>query len=223
MLGASLIYGFYASEGDVIPFSLTKWILVFSSVLTGIFFLLSSIKKYYPPWISLMLWNMSRNPLQYTWLVVLLVLSSGVAVLSATLGSTLDHSYRDKIAYDVGSDARIVLSSLGSAGRIHSVPSLSNFFDNLSGVHKFSKAKRGIGNIGQGAGSFTFDYLAFETDKITLWGREDFSVQPTDILLADMSSEVKVPAIEIPIGTTEIGINVKPASNYPLVSLWLIL
>ena len=223
MLGASLIYGFYASEGDVIPFSLTKWILVFSSALTGIFFLLSSIKKYYPPWISLMLWNMSRNPLQYTWLVVLLVLSSGVAVLSATLGSTLDHSYRDKIAYDVGSDARIVLSSLGSAGRIHSVSSLSNFFDNLSGVHKFSKAKRGIGNIGQGAGSFTFDYLAFETDKITLWGREDFSVQPTDILLADMSSEVKVPAIEIPIGTTEIGINVKPDSNYPLVSLWLIL
>ena len=230
MLGASLIYRFYASEGDVIPFSLTKWVLFSSSMLTGIFFLLSSLKKYYPPWISLMLWNMSRNPLQYTWLVVLLVLSSGVAVLSATLGSTLDHSYRDKIAYDVGSDARIIFSSLGSAGLTPSMPdgslaspSPSNFFDNLSGVHKFSKAKRGIGNIGQGAGSFTFDYLAFETGKIALWGREDFSVRSTDILLAEISNEVKTPAIEIPIGTKEIGINVKPDSNYPLVSLWLIL
>ncbi|MQG65501.1 MAG: ABC transporter permease [SAR202 cluster bacterium] len=230
IVGASLIYGFYASEGDVIPLSLTKWGLVFSSILTGIFFLLSSLKKYYPPWVSLILWNMSRNPLQYTWLVVLLVLSSGVAVLSATLGSTLDHSYRDKIAYDVGSDARIVFSSLESAGLIHSMPdgslaspSHSFFFDNLSGVHKFSKAKRGIGNIGQGVTSFTFDYLAFETGKIDLWGREDFSAQSTDALLANISNEIKAPAIEIPIGATELGINVKPDSNYPLVSLWLIL
>ena len=230
MIGASLLYGFYASEGDVIPLSLTKWGLVFSSILTGVFFLLSSLKKYYPPWISLMLWNMSRNPLQYTWLVVLLVLSSGVAVLSATLGSTLDHSYRDKIAYDVGSDARIVFSSLESAGLIHSMsdgslasPSHSGFFDNLSSVHKFSKAKRGIGNIGQGVTSFTFDYLAFETGKIDLWGREDFSAQSTDALLANISNEIKAPAIEIPIGATELGINVKPDSNYPLVSLWLIL
>ncbi|MBA39085.1 MAG: hypothetical protein CL894_00845, partial [Dehalococcoidia bacterium] len=230
MIGASLIYGFYASEGDVIPLSLTKWGLVFSSILTGVFFLLSSLKKYYPPWVSLMLWNMSRNPLQYTWLVVLLVLSSGVAVLSATLGSTLDHSYRDKIAYDVGSDGRIVFSSVESAGLIHSMsdgslasPSHSIFFDKLPGVHKFSKAKRGIGNIGQGVTSFTFDYLAFETGKIDLWGREDFSAQSTDALLANISNEIKAPAIEIPIGATELGINVKPESNYPLVSLWLIL
>ena len=223
ILGASLIYGVYTPEGDVILFSLTKWVLAFTSLLTGIFFLLSSFKKYYPPWISLMLWNMSRNPLQYTWLVVLLVLSSGVAVLSAALGSTLDHSYRDKIAYDVGSDARIVLSSLGSVGRIHSLSSLSNFLGNLPGVQKFSKAKRGIGNIGQGADSFTFNYLAFETEKITLWGREDFSAQSTDIVFGDIPSEVTTPAIEIPIGAREIGINVRPDSNYPLVSLWLIL
>jgi hypothetical protein len=223
ILGASLIYGFYASEGDVIPFSLTKWVLFSSSMLTGIFFLLSSFKKYYPPWISLMLWNMSRNPLQYTWLVVLLVLSSGVAVLSATLGSTLDHSYRDKIAYDVGSDARIVFSPLCSVCSIDSIPSLSRFLDNSQSVKKFSKAKRGIGNIGQGTGSFTFDYLAFETGKNVFWEREDFSEQSTDILFGDMSNEITTPAIEIPIGTTEIGINVKPGSNYPLVSLWLIL
>ncbi len=222
ILGASLICLVYVSEGDVIPFSLTKWTLGFTSLLTGIFFLLSSFKKYYPPWISLMLWNMSRNPLQYTWLVVLLVLSSGVAVLSAALGSTLDHSYRDKIAYDVGSDARIVLSPLCSVCLTNSTSSLSSFLDNIPGVQKFSKAKRGIGNIGQGAHSFTFDYLAFETGKNVFWEREDFSAQSTDILFGGMSNEITTRAIEIPIGTTEIGINVKPGSSYPLVSLWLI-
>tara|TARA_Y100000590_G_C15651006_1_gene988737 strand:- start:369 stop:1679 length:1311 start_codon:yes stop_codon:yes gene_type:complete len=42
-------------------------------------------------------------------------------------------------------------------------------------------------------------------------------------LMSEISHEVLIPALKIPEGSTEIGLNVKPNSNFPLISLWLIL
>ncbi|HIC68584.1 MAG TPA: FtsX-like permease family protein, partial [Candidatus Latescibacteria bacterium] len=50
-----------------------------------------------PVWLSMSLWRMARNPLQYTWLIVLLLLATGLAVLSTTVGGSLDKSQRDRI------------------------------------------------------------------------------------------------------------------------------
>ena len=50
---------------------------------------------------------MSRNPVQYNWLVLLMVLVTGVAILAATVGETFERSSRDRIQYDVGADIRI--------------------------------------------------------------------------------------------------------------------
>ena len=53
------------------------------------------------------LWHMARNPLQYSWLVLLLVLVTGLGVLATTVGGTLDRSQVDRINYEVGADIRI--------------------------------------------------------------------------------------------------------------------
>jgi len=219
---ASGVWGLYAAtkERELLT-PVTTWVLVALIVSATLFLLLRHLRKYFPPWISLVLWNMSRNPLQYTWMVVLLVLSSGVLVLSVTLGSTLERTYRERVFYQVGSDARILISSLGYG--LQDSSALSDFFEGLPGVKNFSKAKRGVGHLGGGIGSFSFNYLAMETRNFNLWGREDFSRQPMESLMAEISHEVLIPALKIPEGSTEIGLNVKANSNYPLISIWLIL
>ena len=92
-----VVWGLYVAtkEGGLLTL-LTTWLLLLLSALAALFLLLNRLRKFFPPWVSLVLWNMSRNPLQYTWMVVLLVLSSGVLVLAVTLGSTLEKTYRDR-------------------------------------------------------------------------------------------------------------------------------
>ena len=221
MLG---VWGLYVAtkEGGLLT-SVTTWVLLVLSALAALFLLLNRLRKFFPPWVSLVLWNMSRNPLQYTWMVLLLVLSSGVLVLSVTLGSTLEKTYREKVFYHVGSDAKILMSS-GRSGLQHSsVSDLTNFFEDLPGVKNSSNAKRGVGHLGEGMGSFSFNYLAMEVGNFNLWSREDFSQEPMESLMSEISHEVLIPALKIPEGSTEIGLNVKPNSNFPLISLWLIL
>ena len=221
MLG---VWGLYLRtwEGWLLT-SVTTWVLSALSASAALFILLNHLRKYFPPWLSLVLWNISRNPLQYTWMVVLLVFSSGVLLLSVTLGSTLEKTYRERIFYQVGSDAKILMSSVGYGLQHSSISALSDFFESLPGVKNSSKAKRGVGHLGGGIGSFSFNYLAMETGNFNLWARDDFSGQPMESLMSEISHEVQIPALKIPEGSTEIGLNVKPNSNYPLISLWLIL
>ena len=109
-----VVWGLYvATKEEGLLTLLTTWVLLLLSALAALFLLLNRLRKFFPPWVSLVLWNMSRNPLQYTWMVVLLVLSSGVLVLAVTLGSTLEKTYRERVFYHVGSDAKISMSSGG--------------------------------------------------------------------------------------------------------------
>ena len=109
-----VVWGLYvATKEEGLLTLLTTWVLLLLSALAALFLLLNRLRKFFPPWVSLVLWNMSRNPLQYTWMVVLLVLSSGVLVLAVTLGSTLEKTYRERVFYYVGSDAKISMSSGG--------------------------------------------------------------------------------------------------------------
>ena len=219
-----VVWGLYVAtkEGGLLTL-LTTWVLLLLSALAALFLLLNRLRKFFPPWVSLVLWNMSRNPLQYTWMVVLLVLSSGVLVLAVTLGSTLEKTYRERVFYHVGSDAKISMSSGGYGLQHSSVSESSDFFEDLPGVKNSSKAKRGVGHLGEGMGSFAFNYLAMEAGNFDLWSREDFSREPMESLMSEISHEILIPALKIPEGSTEIGLNVKPNSKFPLISLWLIL
>ncbi len=57
--------------------------------------------------IPLALWHLVRSPLQYSRLILLLLLATAVGMFAAGFRATLDRSYADRAAYEAGAEARI--------------------------------------------------------------------------------------------------------------------
>ena len=91
------------------------------------------------------MWHMARNPLQYTWLMLLLVLVTGVGVLSTTVGGTLDRSQTERVKYEFAADirARVSKDDLDGGRRALKERSLST-----PGVAEASLALRTSGRVG---------------------------------------------------------------------------
>ena len=75
--------------------------------MQALFAALRRLSRVYPVWVSMAIWRMARNPLQYSWLVLLIVMVTGLGALAATVGGTLDRSYEERIMYEVGADLRV--------------------------------------------------------------------------------------------------------------------
>ena len=195
-----------------------------SIVVPGIIFflLLRYVARFTPAWIVLTLWHMSRNPLQYSWLVLLLVLASGVAVLSTTLGATLERSHKDRIKYRVAEDVRIEETWGGFLLNVDSIEELEAQYVQVEGVLSFTSALRGAGTVGSGSGAFPFHLLAVEVGDFSPWTRPDFSSKPMDRTPQTLSPGEPDDLILLPAGATEIGMHTKPMGAYPLISIWLV-
>ena len=102
---AAFIY-FYRPSSDDLMFLPAVGLVAIVPVQIA-FMALRTAARTAPVWLSMGLWRMARNPLQYTWLVVLLLLATGLAILSTTVGGTLDQSQIDRILYDVAADVRV--------------------------------------------------------------------------------------------------------------------
>ncbi|MBI5947340.1 MAG: ABC transporter permease [Chloroflexi bacterium] len=57
--------------------------------------------------IPLALWHLVRSPLQYSRLILLLLLATAVGMFAAGFRATLDRSYADRAAYSAGAEARL--------------------------------------------------------------------------------------------------------------------
>lgn len=57
--------------------------------------------------VPLGLWHVVRSPLQYTRLILLLILATAVGMFAAGFGATLDRSYDDRAGYEGGADGRL--------------------------------------------------------------------------------------------------------------------
>ncbi|MPZ48732.1 MAG: FtsX-like permease family protein [Dehalococcoidia bacterium] len=53
------------------------------------------------------MWQLVRNPVHYSRLVLLLMLATAVGMFAASFGATLDRSYADRAGYESGSELRI--------------------------------------------------------------------------------------------------------------------
>ncbi|MCH8310180.1 MAG: hypothetical protein IIB17_06745, partial [Chloroflexi bacterium] len=164
-----------------------------------LYFMLRGFAKRAPVWVSMTLWHMARNPLQYSWLILLLVLVSGVGILATTVGATLNRSYEERIRYNVGSDVRV--SSLPSFfGRRDG--GIKNIYQKLDGVESVSLALRSAGHIGASDSGPPFSYLAVESDSFDAWFRDDFSTAPLADMMARLGVNDPVDPIMIPEGAT---------------------
>ncbi len=174
-----------------------------------------------PVWLTLSLWHMARNPLQYTWLVLLLVLVTGLGILATTLGGTLKLSYEERVLYDTGTDIRI--DRLPSNIRIGRVQ-LKEVLQTLPGATSVSIAFRGPGRFGVTRLGTPFTMLAMESQQFSYisWYRPDFSDSSLASLMRTLGSVERFESLELPPNTNKVGMWVKPGSEYPNVFLWLV-
>ena len=182
------------------------------------FLLLQMFIKASPVWLSIGLWRMSRNPLEFTWLILLLVLVTGVGVLSTTVGGTLVTSQEERVLYSLAADIRISGISTRVAG---GAQRLQDMYEAVPGINKVSPAYREAGSVGP----TRVEVLALESQEFQYisWYRDDFSVRPLSGIMRALQAHGHVERLEIPKGATEIGLWARPAEEYSSVSLYMMI
>ena len=219
-LTAALIYLYPPTDGTLanIP------TLAFGAIvpLQLVFYGLVLLSDRAPVWVSLSLWHMARNPLQYSWLVLLLVMVTGLAVLATTVGGTLNRSYQERILYDVAADMR-VSNIPGFIAR--SVDGLRDRYLTIPGVTAVSLAFRDRGTLGANYSGNTFRMLAVESDDFHYhsWYRDDFSRSTLPEVMRALRPLTVSEPITLPDDAVGVGIWMKPEEVYPNMFMWLVL
>ena len=184
-----------------------------------VFYLLALFARRAPVWVSMSMWHMGRSPIQYSWLVLLLVLGGGIGIMATTVGATLDRSYEERVRYGVGSDIHV-------SGLINTFTladdRLEDKYGSILGVDSISAAFRGQARIGVGEGGPMFQFLAVDTDTFQTWFRGDFSQKPVQQIVSGLKVEDQVRTILIPEGANRIQMWVNGATFYPLIFLWVV-
>ncbi len=204
-------------SGEVFVGTVALIALVPAQVL---FHMLAILYRRAPVWVSMSMWHMARNPLQYSWIVLLMVLVAGIGILAATVGATLDRSYEERIQYAVGMDIRVydLESFMGRRdGRIYTT------FGDVEGVESVAEAFRGRGRIGAGDLGPSFSLLAVDIERFHPWYRSDFSEKPLAQILPRLRTVDPAEPLELPADADMIRMRVKPTEFYPLVFLWVVL
>ncbi len=203
---ASLLIVFYRIS-PLEPSNLLIWpFLALVAVVIGqpLFVLLRGLSRLVPVWVSITLRHVIRRPTQYTWLVVLVVLVTGVSVLATTVGGTLEQSRLDRVRHSVAGDLRINMSRqfVGGVSTFREMPS----------VALAAEAFRTDGTFGP----LNFEVLGVDSalfDRIS-WYRDDFSERPLDQVVAQLRPQAGSSLAVLPEGTTGVGLWAFPAEHY---------
>jgi ABC-type lipoprotein release transport system permease subunit len=174
-----------------------------------------------PIWVTMGLWHMARNPLQYSWLVLLLVMITGLGVLATTVGGTLNRSYQERVLYDTVADIRVT----GIPARISGGPeALKARYALMPGVRDVSLGVRESGIFGANYSGLGFQVLGVDAREFQYfaWYRDDFSEHTLpEVMRALLPVTINSP-IELPDESVEIGLFVKPEFRLPNVFVWAV-
>ena len=187
-----------------------------------LFIALRRLERAYPVWASMAIWRMSRNPLQYSWLVLLIVMVTGLGVLATTVGGTLDRSYKERVLYEVASDVRVTgIPTYFARG----TDALKDRYLAIPGISSLSLAMRGRGSVGATYAGNSFDVLAVESDEFpyVTWYRDDFSERPLAQLMSLLKTGAGIPPIEVPRNADRIYVWAHPEEEYSNMYLWMAL
>jgi ABC-type lipoprotein release transport system permease subunit len=186
-----------------------------------VFITFRRLNRVYPVWASMAIWHMARNPLQYSWLVLLLIMVTGLGVLATTVGGTLDRSYEERILYEVGADLRVtgISTSLGYFN-----DRLKEAYLEIPGVESLSLALRGGGLVGSTYSGNGFGVLAIESHEFPniSWYREDFSEQPLTSIMNRLRSGNYSATVDIPEGAQKLTVWADAQDYYPNMFMWMV-
>ena len=174
------------------------------------FLLFRGLSRRSPAWVSLALWSMTRNPLQYTWLVLLLVLVTGLATFATTVGATLDRKDEERIRYGVAADMRV------TGARELDGWALREQYLTVPGVSSVSPAFRAAGTSLPDV-SLSYRALGVQSEIFAAmsWYRDDFSTRPLGQLMNGLRTEKATDGLVLPSDATSVGLWAKltPAST----------
>ncbi len=219
LVQAALVYGFIMSEPldtkDLLYFPSIGLLLLVPVQVTAL--LLEALRRLSPAWLSMVLRQMARNPFQYTGLVLLIVLASGVVVLSTTVGGTLERNKEDRIRYRVAADIRVEDIPARVSG---TTEAMKNRYERLPGVLNATVALRSDGS----AVAVSAQVLALESREFSsvTWYRDDFSDTDLGILMAALRSGTQVERAEIPDFAALIGLWAKSRDPMPGLTVWVV-
>ena len=180
-----------------------------------LFDLFRMVVRRLPVWLSLGLLRMARSPLQYSWLILLLVLATGLAIFATTVGGTLETSHTHRALYESGSDLRVAGFTSHRAGGLQGL--LARYLS-TPGIENIALGYRSIGTIGP----VQFELLGLEPDRLgdMLWYRGDFSDLPIEGVLSQLGADERRPRLTLPEGSTSISAWIKPIAHHPQAELW---
>ena len=184
------------------------------------FLLFGLLARATPVWLSISLVRMARNPLQYTWLMLLIVLATGLGIVTTTVGGTLEASQRERILYDLPSHVR--------------VSNAPRFLPNPVSLQEFKATQIASPDVAEAAlayrtngsvGPQNLQVLGVESRSFpeVSWFRDDFSTFSLFEAMAALLPISEAERIEIPAGAESIGAWIKPAAPYPNLYLWMVL
>ena len=182
---------------------------------------LNRLARVYPVWLSMAMWRMARNPLQYSWLVLLIVMVTGLAILATTVGGTLDRSYEERVLYEVASDLRVTGIP---AYFVSGTDSMKRRYMTLPGISSISLALRAQGTVGATYSGGGFNILAVESEEFpyVAWYRDDFSARPLPQVMSLLRTGANLPPIQLPYGADKLYVWAQPVEEYANMSLWMV-
>ena len=186
-----------------------------------LFNVLRRLNRFYPVWASMAIWHMGQNPLQYSWLVLLLVMVTGLGILATTVGGTLDRSYEERILYEVGSDLRMTgVPTFFAIGN----DEIKERFLTIPGVTSISLGLRGGGIVGTTYSGDNFSVLAIEAEEFPYiaWYRDDFSERSLTGVMRALQSGVHAEPIDIPEGAQKLKVWADAEDYYPNMFMWMV-
>ncbi|MHB8574302.1 MAG: ABC transporter permease [Dehalococcoidia bacterium] len=135
------------------------------------------------------LWQMTRNPAQYTRLGLLLMMGIAVGAFAASYSDTTNRSYRERALYQAGVDVRGSIPPFKHV--TGSGPETDALFQKLPGVAQASSAVR-VGAEVAAAGTNRIQIQVLGIDpaagRSMLWYRPGLSHDSLDTLMADLGS-----------------------------------
>jgi putative ABC transport system permease protein len=156
------------------------------------------------------MWQLVRNPVHYSRLVLLLMLATAVGMFAASFGATLERSYSDRAGYESGADLRI------SEIRRSNASGPATFVEDLGreiGARAASPVLRLSGSQGQIIDRTSIEVLGVDPETFAAVAkfRDDFAADSLGRLLATLQNDGPGgEGLPIPAGSRWLGLWVNP-------------
>ena len=171
------------------------------------------------------LWQVVRNPGQYTRLALLLMMAVAVGTFAASYSTTAEKSFRDRASFQAGVDMR----ATPSTSSYWSVQEITDGLEKIEGVDRASPVLRTAVSLATpGGGLQEINLLAVDPDAVAggggrqplLWFREDLADESLPELMAHLRGPIPR-GKPLPPGTTTISVWVKPPEGRENVTMWV--